>query len=206
MPLPSLGIVERQPIELVLRQCQAIQSEMKLHHAIATGTQMSLVKKLNREGLEEVLILLITKLVNSQHTSQKMSADAIVDCAVDIVSDYWFMKFEEIVIIFNNLRKQKNFNRLDQSVIYEGFTSYQEKERTAAIERARIEAVALEEEAKNNEIKLIREKYAEVAEKGSEILTVNKIKKIHEDEAQQNRAQNNEYLKVKSSWIKGRVG
>lgn len=204
MPLPSLGIVERQPIELVLRQCQAMQSEMKYTEALDSGTQLSLVKKHNREGLEEVLILLITKLVNSQHTSQKMSSEAIVDCAVDLVADFWYIKFEEMVLVLNNLRKAKNFNRLDQSVIYEGFANYIEKERNTALESAKIKAMAVSEDAKIKEINIIREKYKEVIE-GRGNFTINKINELANIEKEKERMTINNFYIEKSKWIKSKL-
>ena len=87
-------------------------------------------------------------------------------------------------------------------MIYEGFASYQEKERTQAIETARIKAIAVDEEWKNKEIELRREKYAEVAEIGGEKLTVNIIKKSAEELIEKNRIANNGFLIAKSNWIK----
>ena len=169
--------------------------------AISKGSQMSLVKKQNRDGLEETVILLITKLVNSQHTTQKMSSDSIVDCAVDIINDFWYLKFEEIVLIFNGMRKNKNFNRLDQSVIYEGFTIYEKNQRDLALETAKNQENKKSVEDVAEEIRLIREKYSEVAS-GKGTFVVTKINEAQKLEEQKLREGNNEYIKMKANWIK----
>lgn len=180
-----------------------VSSDLTMVDAFKKGLQMSLIKKENKEGLQLAVILLITKLVNSQHTSQKMSSESIADCAIDIVKDFWYMKFEEIVLIFDSIRKNKSFNRLDQSVIYDGFAIYEKNERDSILERARNEQKVINQEQIDEEVRLIREKYTEVAT-GKGFFIVTQINNQEKIEKQKTSIDNNDYIKIKAEWLKNR--
>ena len=127
----------------------------------ASVVQLSGHNATNPVELEVCIAILITRLSDSLHTSIRMSSNQITLCVEDIISEYWYLKLEEVALILNNARKRKTFNRLDQSVVFECFDEYV-RDRQSVVEACRVRQYAIDEQARKEEEKRVVEAYLEI--------------------------------------------
>lgn len=148
----------------------------------------------NPAELEMCIAILITKLSDSLHTSIRMSMSQIALCVEDIISEYWYLKLEEVALILNNARKRKTFNRLDQSVIFECFDEYV-RDRQSVVEACRVRQYAIDEQARREEEQAIVSAYLDIMNgKESYNSMLSRVKKEKEGEE-------DSYLKFRASYL-----
>lgn len=143
--------------------------------------QLSGHRKQNKEIIRDLLIVEITRLSNSLHTSRSLASHEIADIAEDILKDYWMLKFEEIVLIFEKIRKSKNYNKLDESVICSFIDEYIEKERQSLLDKAKIEEKKQQQADNKEQEAMIRQLYEDV-KAGKRKLYNDELNELHKSE------------------------
>lgn len=171
-----------QDLPQIMGQIMATSKGLTPLKALAPeNKQLSVHKAENEELLECVVIILITKLSDSVHSSIRMTPEQIQVCAEDILDDYWMLKLEEVVYVLNNARKRKNYNSLDQSVIFDSFDTYVKNNRQAAVEANRVLEYQKNEEDKQAEIQAVKAYYDRV-KAGEERLLVNVLSDVKKEQ------------------------
>lgn len=103
---------------------------------ILEGTQVVSLKNTDRDKLEKLVIEAINFVNLTCNVAKKMSEFQMMDATVTIISEYWFLKVEEIVKALNNWRTGKygEIYRVDLAALCGGIDSYIQQERGGAIE------------------------------------------------------------------------
>ena len=148
--------------ETAIQLLNEIRQDLTPVLAIQSPMQLSGHRKQNKEVIRDLLIVEIMRLSNALHTSRSLAPHEIADIAEDILKDYWMLKFEEIVLILEKVRKSKNYNKLDESVIFSFIDEYIEKERQSLIDKARIEERKQQEVENKEQEAMIRQLYEDV--------------------------------------------
>lgn len=95
------------------------------------GTQMSVVKRVGgEEETTRMLSYLINDVASAFNTYTMMSGAQIVDLAEEMMEELWWIKLEELVIFFNNIKKGyyvKIHSRFDAAIIWECWNMYAEQ-------------------------------------------------------------------------------
>ena len=149
--------------------------------AIQSPMQLSGHRKENQELILNLLVIEITRLSESMHTSLKLTSNEIATISRDILVDYWMLKFEEIILILDKVRKAKNYNRLDQSVIFSFIDDYVAKERQNLLDKARIEEKKQQEADNKEQEAMIRKLYEDV-KAGKRKLYNDELNELHKSE------------------------
>lgn len=139
---------------------QAIsRAELKPFEAMAYPLQLSALKSIAPLETKKFLIVLLVRLVSFSHTKERMSSEEIEVLSRDILQDYWFLKPTEVYLIFEALRKSKNFNRLDSSVVHDFFKNYVDNEREKALMLFNANAKKESQELIDKEIQEVKDFY-----------------------------------------------
>jgi len=120
-------------------------------------------------------------------TDNKFVDNTIYFC--ESMPDQWFIrtteefmiKFEEIILILEKVRKTKNYNRLDQSVIFSFIDEYVAKERQNLIDKVRIEEKKQQDEENKEQEAMIRQLYEDV-KAGKRKLYNDELNELHRNE------------------------
>jgi len=145
--------------ETAIQILNEIRGDLTPVLAIQSPMQLSGHRKQNKEIIRDLLIVEIMRLSNALHTSRSLDSHEIADIAEDILKDYWMLKFEEIILILEKVRKSKNYNKLDESVICSFIDEYIEKERQGLLDKARIEEKKQQDEENKEQEAMIRQLY-----------------------------------------------
>ena len=168
----------------VFNDCLAIRTTLTPEIAFKTSSiQISGLRKSNENCLISVVVLLISELANNLNTSEKVDSGQIARIAVSLLKDFWYFKLEEFVYIFDTITKRKNYNRLDQTVIYDAFNDYELK-RQSVIENIKIQEYQISEEQKQKEIDELRELYGKARSEGKQELYIDKQAKLSDENKQ----------------------
>ena len=159
MPSPCSVLIEQNDTLKAFKLAVYLRNGLTTVGAVVNEShQLSGINKANPEGLMEVLVLLITELADSLHTTERMNANQIIRTAHGIAKDFWYYKLEEIVLVLDNIIKQKNYNRLDQTVIYDALNTHEAK-RQAIIEAHRTQQLKVDTQEKEEQLAQIRATY-----------------------------------------------
>ena len=159
MPSPCSVLIEQNDTLKAFKLAVYLRNGLTTVGAVVNEShQLSGINRANPDGLMEVLVLLITELADSLHTTERMNANQIIRTAHGIVKDFWYYKLEEIVLVLDNIIKQKNFNRLDQTVIYTAFHIHDIK-RQGIIEHHRTQQLKAKTTQHELEIAAIKNAY-----------------------------------------------
>lgn len=188
--------------ETAIQILNEIRQDLTPVLAIQSPMQLSGHRKQNKEIILDLLIVEILRLSNSLHTSRSLASNEIATIAEDILKDYWMLKFEEIVLILEKVRKSKNFNRLDQSVIFSFIDEYIEKERQSLIDKARIEEQKQQDLENKEQEAMIRQLYEDVRA-GKRTLVKDQISDFHKKESANNSRREAEYILFKQKYLEG---
>ena len=186
--------------ETAIQILNEIRQDLTPILAIQSPMQLSGHRKQNKEIILDLLIVEILRLSNSLHTSRSLASNEIATIAEDILKDYWMLKFEEIVLILEKVRKSKNFNRLDQSVIFSFIDEYIEKERQSLIDKARIEERKQQDLENKEQEAMIRQLYEDVRT-GKRTLVKDQINDFHKKESANNSRREAEYILFKQKYL-----
>ena len=186
--------------ETAIQILNEIRQDLTPVLAIQSPMQLSGHRKQNKEIILDLLIVEILRLSNSLHTSRSLASNEIATIAEDILKDYWMLKFEEIVLILEKVRKSKNFNRLDQSVIFSFIDEYIEKERQSLIDKARIEERKQQDLENKEQEAMIRQLYEDVRT-GKRTLVKDQISDFHKKESANNSRREAEYILFKQKYL-----
>jgi hypothetical protein len=109
------------------------QSEVTLEKAIE-GSQLSKIKKSDKAGLIKAIKNLIVSLSDSLNLSVPLDEAQIFEIALLTIEQYYFLKLDELVLIFKNAKLGKYgkiYNRLDIQIIFEWIEQYLKSEERA---------------------------------------------------------------------------
>jgi hypothetical protein len=201
--LPSLRLTSTNSIEpdklalVAFKDCLAIRDKLTPIIAFQSSSiQISGIRKDNQTGLIALVVLLITELSNNLNTTEKVNAGQIARIANSLIMDFWYFKLEEFVFVFDSISKRKNYNRLDQTVIYDAFNEYEQK-RQSVIEAVKIQEFKQSEEAKEKEIQELRDLYQRAKEGKREPLYIEKLNEFKK----QNDNKEDAYQKFKAGYL-----
>lgn len=110
-----------------------IQSELSLEKAVS-GSQLSVIRKEDKTTLHIALKNLVLSLVESLNIAQSIKDSQMVEIVFLIADKYWFLKLEELVLIFKRAKMGeygKTYNRLDVQIVFEWIESYLKSEERA---------------------------------------------------------------------------
>jgi hypothetical protein len=113
-----------------------VVSELTPARCIREGTQVVSLKHNDRKRLENLLTEAI-KFVNlTSNASHRMNDFQVADAVITIISEYWFLKIEEVIKAFNNGRTEKygEIYRIDLGTLCSWIDTYINQERGGAIE------------------------------------------------------------------------
>lgn len=178
----SLSYPEQQRLSgLAFHDCLAIRNTLSPEVAYnSSPMQISGLKKNNEFCLIGVVSLLLTELANNLNTTEKLDIGQNARITNALLKDFWYFKLEEFVYIFDSVTKRKNYNRLDQTVIYDAFNEYQLK-RQSVIENIKIQEYQVSEEQKQKEVDELRELYFKARSEGKQELYIDKQAKVAEE-------------------------
>jgi hypothetical protein len=133
------------------------QSQVTLEKAIE-GTQVSKIKKDNEAGLSKAVKNLIISLAESLNLTNTVNDAQVFEMTLLIIETYWYLKLEELVLIFKNAKigkYGKMYNRLDIQIICEWIETYLRSEERAMY----FEKKNTEHKKKEIDVKLMPELY-----------------------------------------------
>lgn len=181
-PNTKLGLTDLENLQiLAFHDCLAIRNTLTPEIAFkSSDMQISGIKKNNEFCLIGVVSLLLTELAKTLNTTEKLDIGQNARITNALLKDFWYFKLEEFVYIFDMVTKRKNYNRLDQTVIYDAFNEYELK-RQSVIENIKIQEFQVSEEQKQKEIDELRELYAKARNEGKQELYIDKQAKMAEE-------------------------
>jgi len=100
---------------------------------IVTGTQISVLRREAKGVLVAAVVMLIEDITRFFKTKTSFgNEEDVVSVAESIIDRFWYLKLEELAIIFDrakNMRYGKVYDRLDEATITEWIVRYEEGER-----------------------------------------------------------------------------
>lgn len=111
---------------------------MNVDLATSFEFQMSAINRAEPEFLEYSINLAIVGLTRSMNQKNSMDGDQIDECAILIIDKYWFIKPEEILLVFKMAKTGEfgtDFNRLDALTIFQWIEIYLAKHRAPHFEK-----------------------------------------------------------------------
>lgn len=107
-----------------------VSSNPALQALSSSSVSLATVKKTNGEDAQlAVVVKLINQVVMSFNIGKNMNANQILDAAKEIISDYYFLKIEELKTCFEMGRKGKFgkvYDRVDLMILCEWLAKYDE--------------------------------------------------------------------------------
>ena len=165
----------------VFKSCVEVRVSLTPESAFKSSTiQISGLKKTNELCLTQVVSLLISELAKNLKVTEKMDIEQVSRITRSLLKDFWYLKLEEFVFILDSITKKKNYNRLDQTVIYDAFNEYETK-RQSVIENVKILEFQVSEAQKQKEVDELRQLYGKARNEGKQTLFIDKLTAMSEE-------------------------
>lgn len=122
----------------MLRDINRLSANMSVQLATSFEFQISSINREQPEYLEMSVSLAILALTKSMNQKNSMDGDQIDECAQLIISKYWYLKPEEILLVFKMAKTGEfgtDFNRLDALTIFQWIDRYEGSTRAVWLEK-----------------------------------------------------------------------
>lgn len=183
-----------------------MQSELTIHQAITQPNQISLLRKEDKKGLQNLMIFLLDNLAESFNVKSSFSAVQLFECATLIIEEFWMLRPEEVLYCFKRAKLGAYgpvYNKLDIQTIMIWLRTYLDEERLQAVEKMNTQYKKQEMEGPQVDILAAYEKEkAHVEQHG-----ISRIQKISQEQEQKRRKEaikNAEYENFRSDYFKAK--
>lgn len=182
-----------------------MQSELTIHQAITQPNQISLLRKEDKKGLQNLMIFLLDNLAESFNVKSSFSAIQLFECATLIIEEFWMLRPEEVLYCFKRAKTGAYgpvYNKLDTPTIMIWLRTYLDEERLQAVEKMNAEFKKQENEPQIDVLAAYEKEMRHVEEHG--ISRIQKISKEQEEKRRHQVIKNAEYENYRASYYENK--
>lgn len=146
---------------------RSLERSITLVQALQEPNQISALRQTNRLELETLMVIIISQTAESLNIARTITEQQIVEAAQLIVSEYWWLRPEEILFAFKRAKTGAygaDYNRMDTTTIMRWIKSYDETDRATALEHLRLAEQKKQRQEEEQQQEVLRPLYPKAGE------------------------------------------